>query len=1040
MINPGTIIEIIVKDFMTYSYVKYRPGKKLNLLLGPNGSGKSSMVAAIVLGFGGNSKAAGRGTKISDYVKNDCEEATIEIKLQGRNEDEKITIKRIFDLSEKSSWFLNHKKVAFKDVDNIIKQFNVQIDNLCQFLPQDKVQEFARLNKQQLLQQTQIALCRYDLLEKQTELINLGLQQKNTQTCLQQQSQKLKDLSDANSRLEGRVENLEKKEKYDKVIENIERKMAWVKYQHLRVELDDIKEDKKKISETYNNDKTTLKSLQTEIRKAENAVATDQQKILTVSATIRKHESVVNCQLEKASHIRSNKSKIVGDFKAKILEIDKRGEEISKVNDEISVLNCKRAEIVDSIGSDEKVERQMKSYIEDKKKITMGLNKTAEMKVDLESKKRNKMYEIQRLENELRNLESVKQRRLEWLRQKDRDTFTAVQWLRNNKHIMKGEVFEPMLLEVNVLNPKHAIFVENTIPVRDRLAITCVEKEDMNKLILIFRDQQNLKVNIVHSGIEQPGLNTYQPVMPIEQLRHFGMFAYVRSLLTAPEPIMKYLCKTYQIHNTPVGNDATNQCFDDVPSKIKTFFSDTFRFSTSYSKYTGQKSTRQVQLKGDGSFGVTINTEHIENLRSQLGEFGLSCRKIDDSINSLATQITQFNQNLMTIQQNVQSLKGKKLEIDAIDRQLRLLNGKLQHLQSSVTKEEIQSEYNSEIKQCLDKMVSVQSKIKDAFSQYSNVVLDSELDKINLEMNSKKVAFLQNKSKDLQILCQKTEETYNCVKIAYTNAIAESKKALSNAKQLSKGFTPADLGFAEFRDAYDSLSDELFTLESEKEHIETKVNCLNTADIDELQEYQKRKKDIAAYEDSIKQSNTNLRDMDELISVREKEWLEPLGELVERINEKFGISFRSLNCAGEVTVCRGENVKDFANYGISIKVKYRDSQPLQELNSTVQSGGERAVATAIYMLSLQELTAVPFRCVDEINQGMDAINERRIFEILVETVTMSNTQYFFITPKLIPNLEFVRDMTIHLVHNGPFVLSEKKCKNIVKYAKQAKQK
>ena len=40
------------------------------------------------------------------------------------------------------------------------------------------------------------------------------------------------------------------------------------------------------------------------------------------------------------------------------------------------------------------------------------------------------------------------------------------------------------------------------------------------------------------------------------------------------------------------------------------------------------------------------------------------------------------------------------------------------------------------------------------------------------------------------------------------------------------------------------------------------------------------------------------------------------------------------------------------------------------------------MATALYMLALQELTTVPFRCVDEINQGMDATNERRVFELL----------------------------------------------------------
>lgn len=59
---------------------------------------------------------------------------------------------------------------------------------------------------------------------------------------------------------------------------------------------------------------------------------------------------------------------------------------------------------------------------------------------------------------------------------------------------------------------------------------------------------------------------------------------------------------------------------------------------------------------------------------------------------------------------------------------------------------------------------------------------------------------------------------------------------------------------------------------------------------------------------------------------------------------------------------------DFQNYGIKIRVKYRSTEPLLDLSGTHHSGGERAVATALYMLAMQELTQVPFRCVDEINQ------------------------------------------------------------------------
>lgn len=40
------------------------PGPQLNMIIGPNGTGKSTMVAAIILGLGGNPKIVGRGSKV----------------------------------------------------------------------------------------------------------------------------------------------------------------------------------------------------------------------------------------------------------------------------------------------------------------------------------------------------------------------------------------------------------------------------------------------------------------------------------------------------------------------------------------------------------------------------------------------------------------------------------------------------------------------------------------------------------------------------------------------------------------------------------------------------------------------------------------------------------------------------------------------------------------------------------------------------------------------------------------------------------------
>ena len=51
-----------------------------------------------------------------------------------------------------SEWKLNGSRSNQKQVVNFVRQLNIQTDNLCQFLPQDKVHEFSKLDaKSQLI-------------------------------------------------------------------------------------------------------------------------------------------------------------------------------------------------------------------------------------------------------------------------------------------------------------------------------------------------------------------------------------------------------------------------------------------------------------------------------------------------------------------------------------------------------------------------------------------------------------------------------------------------------------------------------------------------------------------------------------------------------------------------------------------------------------------------------------------------------------------------------------------------------------------------
>jgi len=74
----------------------------------------------------------------------------------------------------------------------------------------------------------------------------------------------------------------------------------------------------------------------------------------------------------------------------------------------------------------------------------------------------------------------------------------------------------------------------------------------------------------------------------------------------------------------------------------------------------------------------------------------------------------------------------------------------------------------------------------------------------------------------------------------------------------------------------------------------------------------------------------------------------------------------------------------------------------------------------VYLISLQKINPAPFRVVDEINQAMDSSNERNVFQCITHACSQGGKQYFLLTPKLLPDLDYGQDTAIQFVYNGPF--------------------
>lgn len=171
----GAIVRVHLLNFVTYTDVEFNPAPSLNMIIGPNGTGKSTLVCAICLGLGWAPNHLGRAKEIHEFVKHGSTEASIEIELQGKGgKQNPVIMRKIFKESNSTKYFLNGRPATHKAVQQLVHSFSIQIDNLCQFLPQDRVAEFAGLDSISLLRETQRAAAPPKVLAMHEALISIG--------------------------------------------------------------------------------------------------------------------------------------------------------------------------------------------------------------------------------------------------------------------------------------------------------------------------------------------------------------------------------------------------------------------------------------------------------------------------------------------------------------------------------------------------------------------------------------------------------------------------------------------------------------------------------------------------------------------------------------------------------------------------------------------------------------------------------------------------------------------------------------------------
>ncbi|KAI1239722.1 hypothetical protein IHE44_0011150 [Lamprotornis superbus] len=1002
-------------NIVTYTVCEVYPGPNLNVVLGANGTGKSSIVCAICLGLAGKLSFLGRADKIGLFVKQGCMKGIVEIELFKSPGNITIT-REIYVVNNASVWFINRKPATLKTVEEQIEDLNIQVDNLCQFLPQDKVGEFTKLSKTELLEATEKSIGSPEMYQFHCELKNFREKERELENLCREKTTSLEKMKQRVERYKQDVERYHECKRHVDLIEMLERKRPWVEYENFREQHEEVKQYRNQVKKELKCLKEMQAPWTRRIQEAEENLRNLDMKtrdntaeIKNISQKCKEKQDALDMkdkQIEEINQAFRMKKDEETNRQKKIQQTQIIIEEWQNELDTMAVCESLQPQI-------DAVNTELKKLQEERANIDNDIS-------DLRAEKTNQEREEKRIIDRLGQLNNIMHMKEENLKMRFRDTHSALMWLRNNKDKFKKKTCEPMMLEINVKDSAHAKYIENHISDNDMRAFVFECQEDMETFLV--RDHQKLRVNAVCAPAESYAGSL--PSRPIEELHRYGFYSYLRELFDAPPPVMNYLCYQYRVHDVPVGTQKTRDMIETVIQEtgLKQIYTAEERYVIKVSSYTKQNLSSNTCLREARYLTNSVDTDERGQLENQGQDIKNTLKSLDARLTALLdrqkllehrdNKLRQKKKALLERGNRRRQLESKigvkhdslrQLEQDAIDleKEFQLANAKIKEINKQ------KSELVTELMHLMKRIIPL---------NVIKVALTHQMTRVTAEKNR-----LQSEYKaatvQLRAAQQRFHELDNKKQLLYEKCIELMKQARHVCR------LGPDQDFPEeFQVAFQTLPNTLEEIDAFLNEERTRASCFTGLSASVVEEYNKQTQEIQQLTEYLEGKKNELNNYKQNISQVKEKWLNLLKVMIEQINGKFSKFFSSMQCVGEVDL-HMENEEEYEKYGIRIRVKFHSSTELHELTPYHQSGGEKTVSTMLYLMALQELNRCPFRVVDEINQGMDPINERRVFEMVVETACKKRTsQYFLITPKLLQNLTYNDKMTVLFVYNGPFML------------------
>mmetsp|Transcript_40466 Transcript_40466/g.96183 ORF Transcript_40466/g.96183 Transcript_40466/m.96183 type:complete len:1063 (+) Transcript_40466:234-3422(+) len=1022
--RAGSILKVYVKNFMTYKECTIEPGPRLNLVLGANGTGKSSFVCALCVGLNGSTKLLGRADNVKEFIRRGQSEAVTDIVIASEDPARPHQVQRRMKLDSNSSeWRVDGRPSNGSDVKALVSKYNIQLDNLCQFLPQDKVVEFAKLKPQELLIATEKALGDAHLHKMHTELVEVRNNMKNNKNTLDNLTQQLHELRQANQALERDVQRLRERERLMDEITIREKKKPWLKHDAFHREYKEKKHGLPQLKREAEALRQEVEAEERPRREAQNWKDETSRKVTTLRQKLQSLESRRAAIDEDIEREGNSIEEIRSGIEGLAMESDER---LRKIEASRSKLIGLRARLEQLPQVPENPRDQ--ALTSETSELDMQMRNVDEDVLDLERNLATLRRQLDETDGKISKLDDHKRRKVAQLDNRFPGLLKVWEWLQDNAGRFFGKVWGPVITEISVEDEGMASFLEMQVPPRVWAYLITEHASDQKLLIQQCQSLLGPRNPIVvtnYAGNPNQPLN--YPRGRAADYQEYGIIATLDEVLQETPSIIKHVLNDEaSITSAFVARaELQSRYFEFLESNpnVSCLYMPDTKVSVITSRYNRAARSQEVvgirPCRFLRDMGSETEREQLVQRRSEL----------QANISDITHKISRLNQDKGKI---METLSVKHAEIQKIREARRRAAEQRRHANAALRTEERNLSSLEALPDPAEREAAMREELEGRcrvlaakVSDYLTAIREGAAAIRALaaaELAAAEAVAIVN---NLQAQSSRKREELRAAEGRLAAATAEAKEmkeATKRAKDAANRLAPFPDDAEEravFKQRLSSVSDDVDVLDQEIDDLTAQANriaCSNPGAVEEYAERQRRIKDLEAKE---RNEHTTVEEARRRIASLKEQWLPELKELVAKINDKFSVNFAEIGFAGEVFLKEDD---DFDKYEIQIKVKFRAEEQLNVLTASRQSGGERSVCTILYLIALQGVTYCPFRVVDEINQGMDPTNERKVFKQLVECACRPDTpQCFLLTPKLLPNLPFSEDVKVLNIFNGPWL-------------------